>query len=73
MSSATRRGGIPGPESRTGLTRPAMTEAEFERRQQTSTATAAPVVEPPLYDPTPPIESDPPGRSPRTRAAPSSL
>lgn len=32
MSSATRRGGIPGPESRTGLTRPSMTEAEFERR-----------------------------------------
>ncbi len=32
MSSAMRRGGIPGPESRTGLTRPSMTEAEFERR-----------------------------------------
>ena len=30
--STTRRGGIPGPESRTGLVRPAMTEAEFERR-----------------------------------------
>ena len=30
MSSAIRRGGIPGPESRTGLTRPTMTEAEFE-------------------------------------------
>jgi hypothetical protein len=30
---STRRGGIPGPESRTGLVRPAMTEAEFERRQ----------------------------------------
>lgn len=30
--SASRRGGIPGPESRTGLVRPAMTEAEFERR-----------------------------------------
>ena len=28
-----RRGGIPGPESRTGLVRPAMTEAEFERQQ----------------------------------------
>ena len=27
------RRGIPGPESRTGLVRPAMTEAEFERRQ----------------------------------------
>ena len=30
---STRRGGIPGPESRTGLVRPTMTEAEFERRQ----------------------------------------
>jgi len=38
MSSATRRGGIPGPESRTGLTRPSMTEAEFERRLNSSTA-----------------------------------
>jgi hypothetical protein len=32
-----RRGGIPGPESRTGLTRPSMTEAEFERRIGTQT------------------------------------
>ena len=31
---STRRGGIPGPESRTGLVRPTMSEAEFERRQQ---------------------------------------
>lgn len=30
---SARRGGIPGPESRTGLVRPAMTEAEFERQQ----------------------------------------
>ena len=30
---SVRRGGIPGPESRTGLVRPAMSEAEFERRQ----------------------------------------
>lgn len=30
---STRRGGIPGPESRTGLVRPTMTEAEFERQQ----------------------------------------
>lgn len=30
-----RRGGIPGPESRTGLVRPAMTEAEFDRHQAT--------------------------------------
>jgi hypothetical protein len=41
VSSAMRRGGIPGPESRTGLTRPSMTEAEFERRL----GTQAPVVE----------------------------
>ena len=38
MSSSTRRGGIPGPESRTGLTRPSMTEAEFERRLSTQPA-----------------------------------
>jgi len=38
MSGATRRGGIPGPESRTGLTRPSMTEAEFERRLNNSSA-----------------------------------
>lgn len=30
---SARRGGIPGPESRTGLIRPVMSEAEFERRQ----------------------------------------
>ena len=30
---SARRGGIPGPESRTGLVRPSMSEAEFERRQ----------------------------------------
>ena len=38
MSGGTRRGGIPGPESRTGLVRPAMTEAEFERRQREAAA-----------------------------------
>ena len=38
MSGAARRGGIPGPESRTGLVRPAMTEAEFERRQREAAA-----------------------------------
>jgi hypothetical protein len=30
---SVRRGGIPGPESRTGLVRPTMSEAEFERTQ----------------------------------------
>jgi hypothetical protein len=47
MSSPTRRGGIPGPESRTGLTRPSMTEAEFERRLGTPAGGAesqAPIV-----------------------------
>ena len=39
--SATRRGGIPGPESRTGLVRPAMTEAEFERRMATAESPTA--------------------------------
>ena len=42
MSTAMRRGGIPGPESRTGLTPPSMTEAEFERRLGTQAATAEP-------------------------------
>lgn len=41
MSSATRRGGIPSPENRTGLTRPSMTEAEFERRLSAQAVTAA--------------------------------
>jgi hypothetical protein len=40
MSSTTRRGGIPSPENRTGLTRPSMTEAEFERRLSTQAAPA---------------------------------
>jgi hypothetical protein len=40
MSNAMKRGGIPGPESRTGLTRPSMTEAEFERRLGTQAAQA---------------------------------
>jgi hypothetical protein len=57
-----RRGGLPGPESRTGLVRPALTEAEFERRQA-----AGPGAEPPE----PPAEADPgPARGPaRTRAS----
>ena len=41
MSGVSRRGGIPGPESRTGLLRPTMTEAEFERRQQAAEGTPA--------------------------------
>jgi hypothetical protein len=49
-----RRGGIPGPESRTGLVRPpAMTEAEFERQQAASSASDTAQV----------AEADPPVRS----------
>jgi hypothetical protein len=48
-----RRGGIPGPESRTGLVRPpAMTEAEFERQQGSSAAT----------EPSPGLEPEPASR-----------
>lgn len=32
--STSRRGGIPGPDRRTGLVRPSMTEAEFEGKAQ---------------------------------------
>jgi hypothetical protein len=43
---SARRGGIPGPESRTGLVRPSMSEAEFERQVEAEvaavTARAAP-------------------------------
>ena len=44
MSGGGRRGGIPGPESRTGLVRPAMTEAEFERRQVPPAAAGGPML-----------------------------
>src|SRR3954453_12415806 len=54
MSGGTRRGGIPGPESRTGLVRPAMTEVEFERRQREAAAAASVASGAP---PTAPIES----------------
>lgn len=54
MSSGMRRGGIPGPESRTGLVRPAMTEAEFERRQQGMAVVPAETIEPaPAIEPEP--------------------
>ena len=72
MSSAVRRGGIPGPESRTGLTRPSMTEAEFERRLGAQTVAA----DPPSFseaDDGGRVELEPPTRtttpSARTRAA----
>lgn len=57
MSSGMRRGGIPGPESRTGLVRPAMTEAEFERRQQGMAVVPVEVPEPALAPAEP--ESEP--------------
>jgi hypothetical protein len=56
MSGAMRRGGIPGPESRTGLVRPTMTEAEFERRQSAGALPTAAAPEP--VDPTPPPEPE---------------
>ena len=68
MSSGTRRGWIPGPESRTGLVRPMMTEAEFERRQQGMSVVPADPVElnqPVEPDPEPTVRG---GVSARTRA-----
>lgn len=67
MSSPTRRGGIPGPESRTGLTRPSMTEAEFERRLVNQPGGADP--QPPLVvaneslEAIGPAEGEPSGRT----------
>ena len=63
MSSAIRRGGIPGPESRTALTRPSMTEAEFERRigTQTPAVSISPLSEP--SDPNLPPEVENASRS----------
>ncbi len=70
MSGAMRRGGIPGPESRTGLTRPSMTEAEFERRIATQPARAEPSApgEPPEPSPAPETESAPRAASSSTRS-----
>jgi hypothetical protein len=61
MSSSMRRGGIPGPESRTGLTRPSMTEAEFERR------IGAPA---PAVEPSGPAEAGDAGLAPEPEIAP---
>lgn len=64
---SARRGGIPGPESRTGLVRPTMSEAEFERRQASGEAHPA---DPPTADPEPaPKPSATRARSPRGKAA----
>ena len=57
---STRRGGIPGPESRTGLVRPLMSEAEFERRQgRVATASPDDSQEPSSFG----VESEPPLKS----------
>ena len=79
MSSPTRRGGIPGPESRTGLTRPSMTEAEFERRLNSqagatdapaSSATVAEPVEADASNDQEPVgRSTPSSSTSRTRAS----
>ena len=61
MSSSMRRGGIPGPESRTGLTRPSMTEAEFERRIVASV---------PAAEPSGPAEAGEAGPAPEPEVAP---
>jgi hypothetical protein len=66
MSSSTRRGGIPGPESRTGLTRPSMTEAEFERRIGGSVPATEPVGPAESVDAGPALE---PEVTPRVAAA----
>ena len=66
---STRRGGIPGPESRTGLVRPAMSEAEFERAQAQGqggeAATQAADPEPPARTPAQPAKA----RAPRAKPA----
>ena len=63
---SARRGGIPGPESRTGLVRPAMTEAEFERQQ----ATVAVSAEPAEAEPEPPARATPaPAPTPTTASS----
>lgn len=82
--SSMRRGGIPGPESRAGLVRPAMSEAEFERRQGMTAAAfvalePSPTDEPaPTAQPAATTEPEPTargsstttrGKAPRTRSA----
>jgi hypothetical protein len=63
MSSAVRRGGIPGPESRTALTRPSMTEAEFERRIGTQASTVSISPQGDSSDSNLPLELENPPRS----------
>ena len=69
---SARRGGIPGPESRTGLVRPpSMTEAEFDRRE--GQGPLGPGAEPtsgpnPNPNPSPPADPEPSGRPASTRS-----
>lgn len=75
---SARRGGLPGPESRTSLTRPAMSEAEFERRLAATTEVedgAPTVISVPLSnpiaheaEPTPPARSSGNGNGNTTRS-----
>ena len=66
-SGSMRRGGIPGPESRTGLTRPSMTEAEFERRISTPAPSSAPA---PAVELAGPPEAGDIGLAPEPEVAP---
>lgn len=63
MSVGGRRGGIPGPESRTGLVRPAMTEAEFERGRHGQAPGPAEPSAVDAVEPGAPAESEPTGRA----------
>src|SRR3954454_23066914 len=65
---SARRGGIPGAESRTGLVRPAMTEAEFERQQQGIVVTDGAAAAAPEPEPAP-RGSAPAGPAARSRGA----
>jgi hypothetical protein len=65
---SARRGGIPGPESRTGLIRPAMSEAEFERRQALGESVEEPATD--IEPPTRLAAVPAPGRARATRGKP---
>jgi hypothetical protein len=67
-----RRGGIPGPESRTGLVRPpAMSEAEFERRQAVGPEVDG-ILAVPDYDPSPRPSAQPSPAATSGQPSPSS-
>ncbi|MCU1376836.1 MAG: hypothetical protein JWO68_4122 [Actinomycetia bacterium] len=76
---STRRGGIPGPESRTGLVRPTMSEAEFERTQAMDAAepngthagngASAGAIPPAEVEPTTRASSPPKARASRAKPA----